>query len=123
MPADRPARRPARHDAGLFLGGMMFVYWAVAAGLLVAVAAASLVVAGERASAVGRLTGGFRLAVVPVAVAVELAVALLAGLEGRPALGALAGGLFILALWLAGATPGRGSEPGHEAVPGNGTDD
>jgi hypothetical protein len=123
MPVDRPAGRPARHEAGLFLGGVLFVYWTAAAGLLVAVAVASLVVAGERASAIGRLTGQFRLAAVPVAVAVELAVALLAGLSGKPGLGALAGGLFLLALWLAGAPSAGRAGPQPGVVPSGGAGD
>lgn len=116
MPADPPVGLPARHEAGLLLGGLLFAYWAVAAELLIAVAVASLVVAGERASAVGGVTGRFRLRAIPVAVAVELAVALLAALEGRPVLGLLAGGLFLLAFWLAGAPPPEVDGEGHDTV-------
>lgn len=96
---------PGRYRAGLSLAGLLFLYWSAVSGPLFAVAVASLVVAGERASAVGRVTGSVRPGAVPLVVAVELGVALLTAIRGEPGLGATAGGLFLLAAWLAGATP------------------
>jgi hypothetical protein len=91
-----------RWAAGLAVGGLTSCYWLVAARPLVAVLVGSLVVAGERANGPNGFVGTVPVRAVPAVVAVELAVALQAALAGRPALGVLAGGLFLLAAWLTG---------------------
>jgi hypothetical protein len=70
----------------------------------------SLVVAGERANERRGVSGGVPVRSVPAVVAVELALALQASVAGRPVLGAIAGGLFLLAVWLVGPSvvPRRG---------------
>jgi hypothetical protein len=102
-------RSDNRRVAGLALGGLTACYWVAVARPLVAVLVGSLVVAGERANRPGGMQGRLPLRSVPAVAAVELGVALQAGLAGHPWMGLLAGSLFLLAVYLSGPSLSRGA--------------